>query len=263
MTSEQLAYEISTNTARTRRRHIKQNENEQAMLRSAQVSNMAALTSSRRPLSDISNSVKINIHRLECPDSLQTDTKITPVVVFLLRSAYFPSLVSLWRKPSTIVGRDLQGLGGKLGSCGDLGHQQNPQASFFLSSSLFGEISKDEFECLKAQASQVGTEVDDDELFLQAVGGKNKKGTVYGLGMESKAYYPRSDRCSSAAVSHTPSVVSQMETCLKKLEEKLQATREELRTTREEQKQQRDQLIASLLARLEGPSSSHSLPPPS
>jgi len=37
MTSEQLAYEINTNIARTRRRCIKQNENEQAMLRCAQV----------------------------------------------------------------------------------------------------------------------------------------------------------------------------------------------------------------------------------
>ena len=53
-----------------------------------------------------------------------------------------------------------------------------------------------------------------------------------------------------------------METRLKESEEELQATREELRAIREEQKQQRE-LIASLLAQLEGPSSSHSLPPPS
>ncbi|KAJ8426823.1 hypothetical protein Cgig2_022604 [Carnegiea gigantea] len=165
-------------------------------------------------------------------------TKSLPQYVsFRARPVFFPS--SLWRKPSTIVGRDLHGLGVKLGSCGDLVHQQNPQASFFFSSSLFGAISKyfqtraepetafsfnfpssaalycdifalseltgstchrgaqsadsvhcrdhtslhavlqlasyqDEFEPLKAQASQVGTEVDDDELFLQAVGGKYK-----------------------------------------------------------------------------------------
>ncbi|KAJ8421736.1 hypothetical protein Cgig2_024706 [Carnegiea gigantea] len=75
----------------------------------------------------------------------------------------------------------------------------------------------DEFERLKVQASQVGTEVDDDELFLQAVGGKDKKGTVYGLEMESEAYYPRFGRRSSPSSSYTPSIVSQMETRLKKI----------------------------------------------
>ncbi|KAJ8420732.1 hypothetical protein Cgig2_002985 [Carnegiea gigantea] len=118
------------------------------------------------------------------------------------------------------------------------------------------------FDIPEAQASQAGTEVDDDELFLQAVGGKNKKGIVYGLGTESEAYYPRSGRRSSPSSSYTPSVVSQMETRLKKSEAELQAMREELRAIREEQRQQRE-LIASLLAWLEGPSSSHSLPPPS
>ena len=130
--------------------------------------------------------------------------------------------------------------------------------SFFFAPILLQE----EFERLKAQTSQAGTEVDDNELFLQAVGGKNKKGTVYGLGTESEAYYPRSSRRSDPSSSYTPSVVSQMETRLQKSEEELQTTREELRATREEQRQQRE-LIASLLAQLEGPSSSHSLPSPS
>ncbi|KAJ8431008.1 hypothetical protein Cgig2_017186 [Carnegiea gigantea] len=120
----------------------------------------------------------------------------------------------------------------------------------------------EELECLKAQASQVGTEVGDDELFLQVISDKNKKGTVYELGAESEAYYPRPGRCSGPSSSYTPSIVSQMETRLKKSREELQTTGEELRATREEQKQQRE-LIASLLARLEGPSSSHSLLTPS
>ncbi|KAJ8440207.1 hypothetical protein Cgig2_023972 [Carnegiea gigantea] len=38
--------------------------------------------------------------------------------------------------------------------------------------------------------------------------GKNKKGTVYGLGMESEAYHPRSGHRSSPSSSYTPSVVS-------------------------------------------------------
>jgi len=134
----------------------------------------------------------------------------------------------------------------------------------FIYPSLFFApiLLQEEFERLKAQASQAGIEVDDDELFLKTVGGKNKKGTVYELGTESEAYYPRSGRRSGPSSSYTPSVVSQMETRLKKSEEELQATREELRATREEQRQQRE-LIASLLARLEGPSSSHLLAPPS
>ncbi|KAJ8433093.1 hypothetical protein Cgig2_020589 [Carnegiea gigantea] len=68
--------------------------------------------------------------------------------------------------------------------------------------------NKDEFERLKAIASQSGTKVDEDELFLQFVGGKNKKGTVYGLGTESEAYHPRSARPSASSSSYTPSVVS-------------------------------------------------------
>ncbi|KAJ8434508.1 hypothetical protein Cgig2_001561 [Carnegiea gigantea] len=64
----------------------------------------------------------------------------------------------------------------------------------------------EEFERLKAQASQAGTEVDDDELFLQAVGGKSKKRTIYGLGTESEAYYLRSGRRSSPSSLYTPSV---------------------------------------------------------
>lgn len=73
----------------------------------------------------------------------------------------------------------------------------------------------DKFERLKAQTSQVGTEVDDDELFLQAIGGTNKKGAVYGLRIESEAYYPRSARRFASSSSHTPSVVSQIENHLK------------------------------------------------
>ncbi|KAJ8436765.1 hypothetical protein Cgig2_021295 [Carnegiea gigantea] len=61
-----------------------------------------------------------------------------------------------------------------------------------------------------------GTQVDDDEIFLQAVGGKNKKGTVYGLGTESEAYYPRSaHRSALVATTYTLSIVSQMEARLK------------------------------------------------
>ncbi|KAJ8436764.1 hypothetical protein Cgig2_021294 [Carnegiea gigantea] len=109
----------------------------------------------------------------------------------------------------------------------------------------------DEYERLKHIASQSGTQVDDDEIFLQAVGGKNKKGTVHGLGTESEVYYPRlAHRAALAAATGL----------LKKSEDDLQVTREELRATREQQKQQRG-MITSLLSRLEA-SSSSPLPPP-
>ncbi|KAJ8436447.1 hypothetical protein Cgig2_030959 [Carnegiea gigantea] len=105
----------------------------------------------------------------------------------------------------------------------------------------------DEFEHLKAIAVQSGIEVDDEELFLQAVGGKNKKGTVYKLRTESEAYYPRFAHRSASSSSYTPSIVSQMEARLKKIKGGTSSYGEELRATREEQKQQRE-LIASLLS---------------
>ncbi|KAJ8439301.1 hypothetical protein Cgig2_006437 [Carnegiea gigantea] len=85
---------------------------------------------------------------------------------------------------------------------------------------------KDEYECLKHNASQSRTQVDDDELFLQAVRGKNKKGTVYALGTESEAYYPRTaSRSSLAATTYSPSMVSQIEARLQKSEDDLQVAR--------------------------------------
>ncbi|KAJ8420986.1 hypothetical protein Cgig2_001816 [Carnegiea gigantea] len=77
---------------------------------------------------------------------------------------------------------------------------------------------KNEYERLKHNASQSGTQIDDDKLFLQTVGGKNKKGTVYGLGTESEAYFPGSaHHFSLVTTTYTPSVVSQMEARLKKI----------------------------------------------
>ena len=92
---------------------------------------------------------------------------------------------------------------------------------------------QDEFEHVKALASQSGAKLDDDELVLQAVGGKNRKGIVYEVEAESEAYCPRSAR-HSASSSYTPSVASQMEMRLKKSEQELQAMTEELRATRKE-----------------------------
>ena len=44
---------------------------------------------------------------------------------------------------------------------------------------------------MKLNASHSGVEVNNDELFLQAAGGVNKKGLVYGFENHTQAYYER------------------------------------------------------------------------
>ena len=109
-------------------------------------------------------------------------------------------------------------------------------------------------------------------MFLEAVGGVNKKGTVYGLGSESEAYYerPTSVRYSTRA-TYTPSVLSQMEARLKKSEDELHSataslkkSEEEVHATREELKATKEELstrIASLEALITASSSSRTPPP--
>jgi len=52
-------------------------------------------------------------------------------------------------------------------------------------------LLEEKYEALKLSASQSGAQIEDDVLFLEAVGGVNRKGTVYGLGSESEAYCER------------------------------------------------------------------------
>ena len=121
-------------------------------------------------------------------------------------------------------------------------------------------------------ASQSGAQIEDDVLFLEVVGGINKKGTVYGLGSESKAYYerPTSTR-HSARATYCPSVISQMEARLKKSENELhiamaslKKSKEEVHATKEELKATKEELstrIASLEALINASSSSRTPPP--
>jgi len=102
--------------------------------------------------------------------------------------------------------------------------------------------------------------------------GVNKKGTVYGLDSESKAYYKRPTSARHPArATYTPSVLSQMEAhlkksenelhiamaSLKKSEEEVHATREELKATKEELSTR----IASLEALINTSSSSRTPSP--
>ena len=133
-------------------------------------------------------------------------------------------------------------------------------------------LLQEKYEALKLSASQSGAQIEDDVLFLEAVGGVNKKGTVYGLGSESEAYYERPTSVRhSARATYAPSVLSQMEArlkksedelhiataSLKKSEEEVHATREELKATEEELRTR----IASLEALINASSSSRTPPP--
>ena len=97
---------------------------------------------------------------------------------------------------------------------------------------------------MKLNASHSGVEVNDDELFLQAAGGVNNKGLVYGLGNQTQAYYervgPSTQSSSSTPTAYAPSMYVQIVSRLQKSEEQLNATREELTWTKEEVKQTKD-----------------------
>ena len=97
---------------------------------------------------------------------------------------------------------------------------------------------------MKLNASQSGKQVNDDELFLQAAGGVNKKGMVYGLGNHTQAFYervrPSTQSSPSTPIAYTPSMYAQLVTRLQASEEQLNATRVELTLTKEEVKQSKD-----------------------
>ncbi|KAJ8429260.1 hypothetical protein Cgig2_027541 [Carnegiea gigantea] len=102
----------------------------------------------------------------------------------------------------------------------------------------------DEYQRLKLNASHSGVEVNDDALFLQAAGGVNSKGLVYGLGNQTQAYYervgPSTQSSPSTPIAYAPSMYAQIVSRLQKSEEQLNATREELTRTKEEVKQTKD-----------------------
>ncbi|KAJ8449448.1 hypothetical protein Cgig2_002245 [Carnegiea gigantea] len=102
----------------------------------------------------------------------------------------------------------------------------------------------DEYQRLKLNASHSGVEVNDDALFLQAAGGVNSKGLVYGLGNQTQAYYervgPSTQSSPSTPIAYAPSMYAQIVSRLQKSEDQLNATREELTRTKEEVKQTKD-----------------------
>ncbi|KAJ8429168.1 hypothetical protein Cgig2_010118 [Carnegiea gigantea] len=118
------------------------------------------------------------------------------------------------------------------------------QSPRFSSSSRTLSATVDEYQRLKLNASHSGVEVNDDALFLQAAGGVNSKGLVYGLGNQTQAYYERvglsTQSSPSTPIAYTPSMYAQIVSRLQKSEEQLNATREELTRTKEEVKQTKD-----------------------
>ena len=100
---------------------------------------------------------------------------------------------------------------------------------------------------MKLNVSQSGVQVNDDELFLQAAGGVNKKGVGYGLGNHTQTYYERVGASTlsspSTPTSYTPSIYPQLLSRLQKLEEQLNSIREELTRTKEEVKQTKDPIF--------------------
>lgn len=97
---------------------------------------------------------------------------------------------------------------------------------------------------MKLNASQSGVQANDDELFLQAAGGVNKKGMVYGLKNHTQAYYERVGASTlsspSTPTSYTLSMYAQLVSRLQKSKEQLNATKEELTLTKNEVKQTKD-----------------------
>ncbi|KAJ8432317.1 hypothetical protein Cgig2_027437 [Carnegiea gigantea] len=103
---------------------------------------------------------------------------------------------------------------------------------------------RDEYQRLKLNASHSRVEVNDDAFFVQAAGGVNSKGLVYGLGNQTQAYYervgPSTQSSPSTPIAYAPSMYAQIVSRLQKSEEQLNATREELPRTNEEVKQTKD-----------------------
>ncbi|KAJ8420134.1 hypothetical protein Cgig2_010799 [Carnegiea gigantea] len=101
-----------------------------------------------------------------------------------------------------------------------------------------------EHQLQKAGFQISGVEVNDDALFLQAAGGVNSKGLVYGLGNQTQAYYervgPSTQSSPSTPIAYAPSMYAQIVSRLQKLEEQLNPTREELTRTKAEVKQTKD-----------------------
>jgi len=84
-------------------------------------------------------------------------------------------------------------------------------------------------------------------LLLQADGGFNKKGIIYGFGSEILAYYERLiSACQSLRfISYTSGLLSQMEAHLKKSKNELHPTMVNLKNSKEEVYVKREGLKAS------------------
>ncbi|KAJ8434105.1 hypothetical protein Cgig2_005784 [Carnegiea gigantea] len=117
------------------------------------------------------------------------------------------------------------------------------------------DVPWDDYQHLKLNASQLGVQVNDDELSLQVAGGVNKKGLVYGLGNHTHAYYkrvePPTQSSLSTPTSYTPSMYPQLVSRLQNLEEQLNAIKEEFTLMKEEVKQTKD-AIARIESRFGG-----------
>ncbi|KAJ8447056.1 hypothetical protein Cgig2_025433 [Carnegiea gigantea] len=81
-------------------------------------------------------------------------------------------------------------------------------------------------------ASHSGVEVNDDELFLQATGGVNNKGLVYGLGNQTQAYYervgPSAQSSPSTPIAYAPSMYTQIKSSSMPQEKSLLGRRSKL-----------------------------------
>lgn len=86
-----------------------------------------------------------------------------------------------------------------------------------------------------------------DALFLEVVGGWDKKGRVYGLGSGAHTLYDKPSRSTVAtnggSTSYTPSVVSQLQTQLQTTQTDLQKTQQELEEQRRLVEEHRQLLI--------------------
>ena len=91
---------------------------------------------------------------------------------------------------------------------------------------------QEKYQSLK-MAKEVPPSQEDDRLFLEAVGGWNEKGIIYGLGNSANLFYEKPvHHITSKMPSYTPSIVSQHQS-------ELESTKTALNSTKNEPQQQR------------------------
>ncbi|XP_074287623.1 uncharacterized protein LOC141612750 [Silene latifolia] len=99
--------------------------------------------------------------------------------------------------------------------------------------------AKNVWEKYEKNAGTRGTK-EDNNAYLEAAGGINKDGTVYGMGTLSQFYYPLPDAGKTGKELPPSSIVVQLEEQLETTKQELKTTQDELKATQEELKKYKE-----------------------